>query len=150
MKAVHRVVNKSNSGATAFVDKIFFTVTTPKTYASYVLLKDFYTQLDDTNLKSFVGRMKMIGFSRKTLTTIKKKTGCLVCSYCTRPDLIIELNGMRVPNNIKATIDHVVPTSKGGAPFDVKNIRVACGKCNGRKGNMSVEEFIKIVKPYKA
>jgi len=90
----------------------------------------------------------MVGFSRKFLTSLLKKVGCLVCTYCERPNLVIELEGMKVSNSIKATIDHIDPLSKGGAPFDVKNITPCCGKCNSKKGDMTVEEFLPLVKHY--
>ena len=90
----------------------------------------------------------MIGFSRKHLTSIQRKEGSLTCAYCTKPNLVIELGGMKVSSNIKANIDHIVPISKGGDLFNPENIAVCCGKCNSRKSSMSVEDFLKIAKPY--
>lgn len=137
-----RVIRKSNSGSTKWVDTIYFNIDKPNTYASYVLLKNHYWEHDEDNIKSFANRMRMIGFSRTYLTKIKETTGNLTCTYCPKTDLIIELDGMKVPNNIKATIDHIVPISQGGALFDYRNICVSCGKCNTKKGNKSVEEFL--------
>ena len=34
-----------------------------------------------------------------------------------------------------ATIDHVIPISKGGNVSDIGNMRLACSKCNRKKGN---------------
>ncbi len=47
------------------------------------------------------------------------------CAYCRRADL-------------KLTIDHVVPLSKGGS-IGIDNIVPACGPCNSKKGNRPVE-----------
>jgi 5-methylcytosine-specific restriction endonuclease McrA len=33
------------------------------------------------------------------------------------------------------TVDHVVPVSRGGAPYDRSNLGVLCGSGNSRKGN---------------
>ena len=150
MGAVHEVVRKSNSGSTKRVELVYFEITNPKTYASYVLLKNFYWENDADNLKSIANRLRIIGFSRRYLTNIQKKEGSVTCTYCKKPDLVIELEGMKVPQNIKATIDHIIPISEGGPVFDSSNITPCCGKCNGRKGSLSVEEFLKIVKPWKS
>ena len=46
------------------------------------------------------------------------------------------------------TIDHVVPTSRGGHPEKKANLVTACFKCNQRKANMTPEEAgMKIVGP---
>jgi 5-methylcytosine-specific restriction endonuclease McrA len=150
MGAVHEVVRKSNSGSTKRVELVYFEITNPKTYASYVLLKNFYWENDADNLKSIANRLRIIGFSRRYLTNIQKKEGSVTCTYCKKPDLVIELEGMKVPQNIKATIDHIIPISEGGPVFDESNITPCCGKCNGRKGSLSVEVFLKIVKPWKS
>jgi 5-methylcytosine-specific restriction endonuclease McrA len=51
------------------------------------------------------------------------------CSYC------------RVPLSFKsATIDHVVPRSRGGSN-DIGNLRPACGVCNALKADLSPCEF---------
>ncbi len=143
---VLKVIKKSNSGSTKWVDSVYFTVDKPNTYASYILLKDYYWERDEDNAKSIANRMRMIGFSRTYLTQVKETTGDLCCSYCPKTNLIIEMEGMKVPNGIKATIDHIVPISKGGPLFDLNNIAVACGKCNHKKDNLTLEEFLKKIK----
>jgi len=137
------LVKKSSSGSTKWVDTIYFEIKTPKSYASYILLRHYYSELDVDNINSIANKMRMIGFSRDYLTQIKKQNGCLCCSYCNKPNLIIELQDMKVPLFKKATIDHVIPISKGGALFNYDNIVVACGTCNNKKGDKTVEEFLK-------
>ncbi len=138
---VLKVTKKSGSGSTKWVDRIYFEIDKPNTYASSILLKNYYWDRDEDNAKSIANRMRMIGFSRTYLTHIKETTGNLCCSYCSKKNLIIELHGMKVSSARKATIDHIIPISNGGALFDYSNITVACGTCNRKKGSLSLEEF---------
>lgn len=41
----------------------------------------------------------------------------------------------------EATIDHIVPRSKGGSE-DMENLALACNYCNGKKGNLDLAEFL--------
>lgn len=43
-----------------------------------------------------------------------------ICAYCDGP---------------ATTVDHIVPTSKGGALLDEDNMVAACRSCNSRKSN---------------
>ena len=51
------------------------------------------------------------------------------CAYCDKTDVPLQ-------------VEHIVPRSKGGTDR-VSNLTLACKKCNTRKGNRSVEEFLK-------
>jgi 5-methylcytosine-specific restriction endonuclease McrA len=42
----------------------------------------------------------------------------------------------------KATVDHVQPLSRDGAELDPQNLRVACSRCNNRKGNRAALPYI--------
>jgi len=53
------------------------------------------------------------------------------CFYCERMLLVAE-----------RTIDHYVPTSKGGK-HEASNLRIACGPCNSAKGDKLPGEFEK-------
>ena len=136
------VTNKSNSGSTVLTDRVYFDIETPKTYASSILLKRFYWEHDIDNKRSKAYRMRKIAFSRDYLTNLQKTTGSLSCTYCNKPNLTIELEGMRVNKNVMATIDHIDAISNGGAVFDVKNVTCACGKCNNDKGSMDLVTWI--------
>jgi hypothetical protein len=61
----------------------------------------------------------------------------LVCYYCYKKNLIREIpkNSVHQPHNL-ATIDHVIPISKGGKRYDIKNCVIACYKCNQKKKNV--------------
>lgn len=74
-------------------------------------------------------------FRNELLDEAEKRDGRLACHYCGRDDLIREL-----PDYVKkaanlATIDHVVPVSKGGKKFEKSNCVVACYGCNQRKAD---------------
>ena len=51
------------------------------------------------------------------------------CQYCLVKDTPLE-------------VEHIVPRSKGGSDR-VSNLTIACRSCNEKKGNRSVEEFLK-------
>ena len=44
-----------------------------------------------------------------------------ICALCGKPGA--------------TTVDHVVPLSLGGDPYDLRNLRPACAACNFRRGN---------------
>ncbi|MBX3438010.1 MAG: HNH endonuclease [Planctomycetaceae bacterium] len=53
------------------------------------------------------------------------------CGYC------------RIPLTLQtSTIDHKIPLSQGG-PDDPSNFRLACRRCNRRKGGRTVDEFLR-------
>lgn len=66
----------------------------------------------------------------------------LVCHYCGKTGLKIEVD-ITKKSELKflATIDHVVPISKGGAQFDPDNYVVACFNCNQKKGDNENFDF---------
>ena len=70
-------------------------------------------------------------FRCKYLGRQRKEHGMLNCSYCDKKDLKIETKAIE----LLATIDHVLPVSKGGAMFDESNLKVACYECNQKKGD---------------
>lgn len=71
---------------------------------------------------------------RKGMTNISKKKvfdrDNHTCGYC----------GCHL-NSKNRTIDHVVPTSKGGPKNDYKNVVACCATCNQKKGDRSLEEM---------
>lgn len=46
----------------------------------------------------------------------------------------------RVCGRPATTVDHIVPQSKGGAVYDLANLRAACADCNFRGGGLLVSE----------
>jgi 5-methylcytosine-specific restriction endonuclease McrA len=61
----------------------------------------------------------------------------LKCSYCGKGSLRKQSNNT---DNL-ATLDHVIPVSKGGKKFCSSNIVIACHFCNSRKRDMDAEKF---------
>ena len=93
--------------------------------ASLVLLNRVYTKME---LKAY------LKFRESVLDAAEARDGCLKCHYCGRNDLVREPpEGVKKPRRL-ATIDHVVPRSKGGQDEE-DNCVVACFTCNQRKGD---------------
>ena len=61
----------------------------------------------------------------------------LTCHYCGKSGLRARGSHHENGNSLGtlATVDHVIPTSKGGAKIDESNCVVACFRCNQRKGD---------------
>ncbi len=138
----HLVEFKSQRGHVLESHSIYFKVDQPNTLASLILLKNDLLFNDERNRRSYGFRCKMIEFSRTYLTSVQEKYQTLYCTYCGKPDLIIELAGMRVNNKKMATIDHIEPISKGGGLIDTKNVTCCCSKCNSEKSNKDVLTFL--------
>jgi 5-methylcytosine-specific restriction endonuclease McrA len=66
-----------------------------------------------------------------------------LCYYCKRP-VRLAFKGMPHENPDHATIDHKVPRNLGGTD-DVANIVVACWSCNSVKGDMTAEQFTRLI-----
>ena len=124
---------RSKSGGTLIKHTIHFEILNPKIYAASLALNHFYYMQDLDNLHR--KREALINFSRSYLTRLLEKKGYIKCHYCPKDNLVIEYEGMKVPLDKLATIDHVVPMSRGGAAFDEKNVVPCCNKCNQKKGN---------------
>ena len=80
-------------------------------------------------------------FRKRFLDSFKKKHGDLYCEYCGKRPLIYDGIGKEVKTFL-ATLDHVVPLSRGGIPFERSNIKVCCPQCNTKKGDHTDKEFI--------
>jgi 5-methylcytosine-specific restriction endonuclease McrA len=64
--------------------------------------------------------------------------GTLTCYYCNKKNLKAQSDF----DCDLATLDHVKPLSKGGERFHSSNIVIACHRCNSRKKDKDVEEFL--------
>lgn len=54
------------------------------------------------------------------------------CAYCMHKMRLVQGQPTR---RLDATIDHIVPISKGGAEYNVWNMILACYHCNNTKGD---------------
>lgn len=147
-KKVRRIVTyRSGTGATKHVHSFHGIVSqlpSIKSPAALYLLNQYYLTRDIDYLADT--HNKRIQFSRDYLSDQLVRCGTLTCTYCQKKDLVIEFDSHRpVPKSIKATIDHVVPISKGGEIYDINNIVVACARCNSRKSDLLPEEFQKVM-----
>lgn len=59
----------------------------------------------------------------------------LTCKYCGKSNLEAETDCL----SQLATLDHVIPLSKGGPRYDEQNLVVACFKCNSKKADKLFE-----------
>lgn len=63
-----------------------------------------------------------------------------VCYYCSRPALLAKGPAAgAAPDNL-ATIDHIIPRSKGGA--HAGNMVMACHRCNNERGDADARLFL--------
>lgn len=63
------------------------------------------------------------------------------CHYCGTPLAIIRNGSTRLPaGRLHATADHVIPASVGGS-HEAGNFVLACGSCNGDRGDMDYAEY---------
>jgi 5-methylcytosine-specific restriction endonuclease McrA len=62
-----------------------------------------------------------------------------VCGICGRP---VDFS-KKFPDPWSATIDHIIPVSKGGAPASIENMQLAHSYCNRQKSTKLVELQIK-------
>ena len=69
---------------------------------------------------------------RKIKKTLKMKK----CRYCKEK-----------PPQVKLTIDHKIPKSKGGTD-DIKNLQCLCEECNMVKSGLSHKDLIRILEWY--
>lgn len=79
-------------------------------------------------VKSRLYRKKIDGYSFRTKRKIYRQANGH-CAYC----------GKHV-SHTKATLDHILPFSKGGR-YHQENLRLSCQACNNLKGNLTMEQF---------
>ncbi len=100
-----------------------------QSYANLVLMQRVYS-----NLEQRAWLKARNAFLKEELA----KHGKLVCHYCGRDDLKLKA---ATKKEHQATVDHIIPQSKGGDRFDKSNFAVCCHTCNRRKASEPAEEF---------
>lgn len=110
----------------------------------YLLLKASYQKQDrDYQLLRNYKRI-WLNFRNRVLRNKKKEAkGNLICHYCGIPHLVMNFKAPGVKDKFKATLDHVIPRSRGGREFDEGNLVVSCYKCNQKKKDLLPDQFKK-------
>lgn len=70
---------------------------------------------------------------RQNFKTLLIKENGSKCGYCFKEKRFSQLS-----------IDHIVPTSKGG-PDKKWNMLLACKKCNNKKADMDIDDWLKYI-----
>ena len=73
------------------------------------------------------------GWAKATYQKARKKIFATqsVCAICGRP---VNFD-LRFPDPWSATVDHIIPVSKGGNPADIANMQLAHLQCNRMKAS---------------
>jgi len=76
-------------------------------------------------------------FKKAFLNVVREVEGTLRCHYCGLTGLTESVgdNPTKAELRRMATVDHVVPRSRGGSERDPENLVVACWSCNQRKAD---------------
>jgi len=82
---------------------------------------------------------RWLEFRDKFLDEFIEENGCLFCEYCSERDLLREIPEGQKKSARLATIDHVMPLSRGGGRFDRDNLKLACFSCNQKKADKMPE-----------
>jgi len=82
-------------------------------------------------------RATWVAFREAHLNKAMAEVGDLVCYYCKATGLVPEVpdDATKAQMRKLATLDHVIPKSRGGPELDPKNIVIACYPCNQKKGD---------------
>jgi len=97
----------------------------PQSLAALVLLTRKY-YVETRPLRDY---RKWLAYRKHVLKKIKREKKVLSCHYCPKTNLKINTCDERE----LATLDHVIPKSKGGAEYSSANLVVACYSCNQKK-----------------
>ena len=103
--------------------------------ASQIFLRQ-KLQIESQRIKSAHSLWRRWCIFRRKYLKNKKSINELNCYYCKKTLTKIHNKGADIHPNL-ATLDHIVPISKGGSRFDEDNIVVSCITCNIKKGNIT-------------
>lgn len=122
--------------------KITGSVDNPTSMAQYLLLKLSY-QAQDRDYQILRNYKRIwLNFRNRVLRNKQKEgKGNLICHYCGIQPLVTNFMAPGVKDKFKATLDHVIPRSRGGGDFDTNNLVVCCHKCNQKKKDLMPGQF---------
>lgn len=61
----------------------------------------------------------------------------IYCSWCGDP---VD-HTLKAPDPLSPSVDHIIPLSRGGDPYDLANLALQHLGCNSRKGNTGTVEI---------
>lgn len=119
----------------------------PKSLAAGILLREELRVQDQDYIDRIDSLDTWLEFREQYLKKILEAEGTLTCKYCGHTNLEI---GGRSPKDLiqnnknknLATIDHILALANGGEKYDEKNMCVSCKKCNRKKSDKPVGNFI--------
>lgn len=136
-------MNRYSSPRHQYKEYIFEKEPHPQSRANYIKLVRYYKQLDPTTSVHYYLKENS-GFRNKFLKSVLEKNGIIKCYYCGKELIIEEDYSKHNTTENLATLDHIVPISKGGSKYDPNNINVSCKACNLKKSNLYHEEYLKL------
>lgn len=143
MKIVGLLKNQKSRKTKFDWHKIFMPRPHPNSLASYILLKKEYEEKDSSILFKKRSWRFWLTFRNRFLKRLQKQQN-LICHYCKSSPLVRNNQApYSIKENKKATIDHVIPVSKGGKEFLIENLVVCCARCNRKKADLDLNDFIK-------
>lgn len=111
---------------------IYNEVSSTKSLSSSILLRNHLRSQDVDFINS--DWRKKVQFNIDFLKDQLQLHGTLTCVYCQKENLFIHEDFTTEPSKyLLATVDHVIPTGKGGLEYDYSNMVIACWKCNNKK-----------------
>ena len=134
---IEKLSTKRNMGHLIFGEVV------AKTYASAILLREFYQQRDIEYVRATDWRYYFIVrryFLRKQR---RANNGVWICHYCHKTMTEIQPRKGRDNSRTAVTVDHKHAVGTGGDRLDSKNMVECCYECNQNKGNQSYESYIK-------
>jgi hypothetical protein len=136
------LISIQTSRNTRYNHLIFLEEISQKSYASSVLLKEYYRSLEDPGDWQTDWRYYFI--VRRHWLRKQKKNEVWVCHYCGKEIHKMPERNKQCQNLHKCvTVDHKVPKSEGIDILDTHNFLVACYDCNTRKKSTPYEIFMK-------
>lgn len=141
------ISRKSKGGSTSYNDIILCDEPNGKSFASLLLLNDYYSKLDDDYVEKTNALDQYLELRHEFLFNHFMTHGNLTCHYCGKSHLEIgfreiEKAHLNLKNKNLATIDHKIPRSRCGNILDTANWLVSCVKCNKKKRDLDYDKFI--------
>jgi 5-methylcytosine-specific restriction endonuclease McrA len=113
-----------------------------KTYASAILLREFYQNQDIDYIRARDWRYYFI-VRRYFLRKMKAEHGGIwICHYCQKHMTVLQKRGKRYSSRQAVTIDHKHALANGGMLLDTANMVECCSKCNQKKGDKGYHTYM--------